>query len=112
MGGVRVNRPCRARSGHHRGVDRVHQTRRISMQNVTRRRFLASSSAVGLGLVAGASNIAGAQTPLSFRVSSGMAADQNAAHYLWFQRFSANLASALPGRFKLDYFPDNQLGKE
>lgn len=82
------------------------------MQNISRRRFLGSSSAATLALAAAGTRAVHAQTPLSFRVSSGMAADQNAAHYLWFQRFSANLATALPGKFKLDYFPDNQLGKE
>ena len=68
------------------------------MQNISRHRFLGSSTAATLALAgAGVSGTAvHAQTPLSFRVSSGMAADQNAAHYLWFQRFSANLGTALP----------------
>lgn len=84
------------------------------MQDVSRRRFLASASASAatLAVAAGVPGLARAQTALAFRVSSGMAADQNAAHYLWFQRFNANLKDTVGDKIKLDYFPDNQLGKE
>ena len=41
-----------------------------------------------------------------------MSADQNAAHYIWYERFAANVKSTLGERVKLGYFPDSQLGKE
>jgi len=41
-----------------------------------------------------------------------MPADQNAAHYVWFERFSAALKEKAGDRLKLDFFPNGQLGKE
>ena len=41
-----------------------------------------------------------------------MSADQNAAHYIWYERFAANVQSSLGDKVKLGYFPDSQLGKE
>ena len=81
------------------------------MQDVSRRRFLTTASAavaLGAGLVPAARG----QAPVSLRFSSSMTADQNAAHYIWFQRFASNLTTAVGGRIKVDYFPDSQLGKE
>jgi len=81
------------------------------MQDVSRRRFLTTASAA-VALGAGLVPAARAQTPVSLRFSSSMTADQNAAHYIWFQRFASNLTSAVGGKIKIDYFPDSQLGKE
>src|SRR5450631_3362016 len=81
------------------------------MQDVSRRRFLTTASAA-VALGAGLVPAARAQTPVSLRFSSSMTADQNAAHYIWFQRFASNLTSAVGPRIKIDYFPDSQLGKE
>jgi TRAP-type transport system periplasmic protein len=81
------------------------------MQDVSRRRFLTTASAavaLGTGLVPSAR----AQTPVSLRFSSSMSADQNAAHYIWFQRFASNLDAAVGPKIKIEYFPDSQLGKE
>lgn len=83
----------------------MHRTNRIS-----RRRFIASSSAVAL---ASAMPTRGsAQSVVSLRVSSSLTPDQNAAHYLWYQRFAANVKNAIGPRVVLEYFPNSQLGKE
>jgi tripartite ATP-independent transporter DctP family solute receptor len=55
---------------------------------------------------------AGAQTAVTLRVSSSLTADQNSAHYIWYQRFAANLKSATGPRIAADFFPNSQLGKE
>ena len=82
------------------------------MSSASRRRFLTAGSAAALGSAAGWSAPASAQTTISLRFSSSMVADQNAAHFIWYQRFEANLKAAVGERIKLDYFPNNQLGKE
>ncbi|HEX4329893.1 MAG TPA: TRAP transporter substrate-binding protein [Burkholderiales bacterium] len=80
------------------------------MRSESRRRFLASASAVA---VAGSLPASGsAQTAINLRFSSSLVADQNSAHYIWYQRFESNLKAAIGERIKLDYFPNNQLGKE
>jgi TRAP-type transport system periplasmic protein len=81
------------------------------MQVVSRRRFLTTASAA-VALGAGLLPAARAQAPINLRFSSSMTADQNAAHYIWYQRFASNLDAAVGGRIKLEYFPDSQLGKE
>jgi tripartite ATP-independent transporter DctP family solute receptor len=76
----------------------------------TRRRFLQSTSVASL---AGTPAWLRAQaTPISLRFSSSMLADDNAAHYVWEQHFQQNLQAGAPDRFKIEYFPNNQLGKE
>jgi tripartite ATP-independent transporter DctP family solute receptor len=82
------------------------------MSNVSRRRFVTGSAAAALGYGVGLAAPAAAQTVISLRFSSSMVADQNAAHFIWYQRFAANLKAAVGERVKLDYFPNNQLGKE
>jgi tripartite ATP-independent transporter DctP family solute receptor len=74
----------------------------------TRRRFLQASTAATLA----APLLGQAQAPVALRFSSSMTADENAAHYVWYQRFAANLKNAVGDAVKLDYFPNNQLGKE
>jgi len=81
------------------------------MQDVSRRRFLTTASAA-VALGAGLIPAARAQAPINLRFSSSMTADQNAAHYIWYQRFASNLDAAVGGKIKLEYFPDSQLGKE
>lgn len=81
------------------------------MQHVSRRRFLTTASAA-VALGAGLLPAAKAQVPVNLRFSSSMTADQNAAHYIWYQRFASNLDAAVGARIKLEYFPDSQLGKE
>jgi len=81
------------------------------MGSVSRRRFLSAGSAAAIGCAAGL-RPASAQSAINLRFSSSMVADQNAAHFIWYQRFAANLKAAVGERIKLDYFPNNQLGKE
>jgi TRAP-type transport system periplasmic protein len=82
------------------------------MKPTSRRQFLATASAGTLALTAAFAKPACAQTAITMRISSSMSADQNAAHYIWYERFAANVKSALGDRVTLGYFPDSQLGKE
>lgn len=75
----------------------------------SRRRFLHTTSAA---VMAGIPVIARAQSSISMRFSSSMTADDNAAHYVWYQHFLGALKASTGERFKIDYFPNNQLGKE
>jgi tripartite ATP-independent transporter DctP family solute receptor len=75
----------------------------------SRRQFLRRSALVAAVALPG---LARAQAPISLRFSSSMLADDNAAHYVWEQHFAKSLQAAAPDRFKIDYFPNNQLGKE
>ncbi|RDJ21315.1 C4-dicarboxylate ABC transporter substrate-binding protein [Bosea caraganae] len=70
---------------------------------------------LGLGSLGGALSmpaIVAAQAPIAFRVSSSMPADQNAAHFIWFERFQTALRERVGDKLKLDFFPNSQLGKE
>ena len=82
------------------------------MKSTSRRQFLATASAGTLALAAGFAKQGRAQSVITMRISSSMSADQNAAHFIWYERFAANVKSALGERVKLGYFPDSQLGKE
>jgi tripartite ATP-independent transporter DctP family solute receptor len=77
-----------------------------------RRRLLQAGSAASLLALAGFPGIARAQSSIALRFSSSMTADDNAAHYVWYQLLQANLKTAVGDAIKLDYFPNNQLGKE
>jgi tripartite ATP-independent transporter DctP family solute receptor len=46
------------------------------------------------------------------RISSSLMADANSSHFLWFDRFRSVLAAAVGDAVTLNYFPNNQLGKE
>ena len=82
------------------------------MASLSRRRLVQAGTAVSLAALAGVPAIGRAQTAIALRFSSSMTADDNAAHYVWYQRFAANLKSAVGDAIKIDYFPNNQLGKE
>ena len=82
------------------------------MSNIARRRFAASASAVTIALAAGLPRQGAAQAVLSLRISSSLAADENSAHYIWYQRFAANVKGALGTRVALGFFANSQLGKE
>ena len=75
----------------------------------SRRQFLRQTTFASLVAVPW---IARAQAPIPLRFSSSMTADDNAAHYVWEQHFLKSLQTGAPDRFKIDYFPNNQLGKE
>jgi len=78
----------------------------------SRRDFLASASAATLALASVVPTRARAQAVVTLRVSSSLTADQNSAHYIWYQRLSSNVKEALGTRVVLEYFPNSQLGKE
>jgi tripartite ATP-independent transporter DctP family solute receptor len=78
----------------------------------SRRRLLASASLATLALAAGLPRRSRADSTISLRISSSLTADDNAAHFLWYRRFNANLKEAVGGRVVTEYFPNSQLGKE
>ncbi|MBI3528429.1 MAG: TRAP transporter substrate-binding protein [Betaproteobacteria bacterium] len=78
----------------------------------SRRRFLAVASVAAASVSAGIPVRARAQSAIALRISSSLTADQNSAHYIWYQRFAANLKSAVGSRIAADFFPNSQLGKE
>ncbi|MBI2771286.1 MAG: TRAP transporter substrate-binding protein [Burkholderiales bacterium] len=80
--------------------------------SLSRRRFVRAAAATSFAAVAGVPGLGRAQAPLALRFSSSMTADDNAAHYVWYQRMAANLKNQVGDAIKLDYFPNNQLGKE
>jgi TRAP-type transport system periplasmic protein len=82
------------------------------MNRLPRRRFLASASVATVALAAGLPHRSEAQATLLLRISSSLAADENSAHYIWYQRFANNVKSALGTRVTLGFFPNSQLGKE
>lgn len=79
------------------------------MAPFSRRQFIQTAGAASL---AGPALLARAQAPLALRFSSSMTADDNAAHFVWYQRMQENLKKAVGDAVRLDYFPNNQLGKE
>ena len=82
------------------------------MSSLSRRKFVQGASAASIAAVAGLPGLARSQAAPALRFSSSMVADQNAAHYVWQQQFEANLKAAVGDKIKIDYFPNNQLGKE
>ena len=78
----------------------------------SRRRFLIAASATSAMLSTGLPLTARAQGSIALRISSSLTADQNSAHYIWYQRFASNLKSAAGSRIATDFFPNSQLGKE
>ena len=80
--------------------------------SISRRRFLAGGTASTVLISAGIPMRAGAQSAIALRVSSSLTADQNSAHYIWFQRFAANLKAGATAKIAADFFPNSQLGKE
>jgi len=84
----------------------------MSTINVSKRRFLQSGIAVGgLALTSGRTLAQGA--PVTLRMSSTLPNDPvNSAHAVWYNRFAANLKSAVGDKLVVNYFPSDQLGKE
>ena len=73
------------------------------MSRTSRRRFLASTSAVTLALAGALPTRSSAQSAVSLRFSSSLTPDQNAAHYLWYQRFAVNLKSMVGSWVVLEF---------
>ncbi len=82
------------------------------MKSISRRNFVKTGSAVSIGALAGLSLPSHADAAVTLRFSSSMTADDNAAHYVWYQRLLVNLKASVGDAIKIDYFPNNQLGKE
>ncbi|HEY4956416.1 MAG TPA: TRAP transporter substrate-binding protein [Caldimonas sp.] len=82
------------------------------MTSISRRRLVQAGTAASFSALAGFPAIGRAQTALALRFSSSMTADENAAHYVWYQRFQTSLKAGVGEAIKIDYFPNNQLGKE
>jgi TRAP-type transport system periplasmic protein len=82
------------------------------MTAFSRRRLVRAAGAASFTALAGWPAIGRAQATIALRFSSSMTADENAAHYVWYQRFQTNLKSGVGEAIKIDYFPNNQLGKE
>ncbi|AJK44663.1 TRAP transporter substrate-binding protein [Burkholderia plantarii] len=83
------------------------------MQSISRRRFLQTASAASLATAGlGLAGLARADAPVALRLSSSMPANENAAHYVWYQDLAANLKASVGDRIRIDFFPNNQLGKE
>ena len=82
------------------------------MNTYTRRRFLQTVSAATLAAAGGLPDAVRAQPVVTLRCSSSMPADQNAAHYVWYERLAANLKASVGDAIRVDYFPNSQLGKE
>ncbi|HZW74416.1 MAG TPA: TRAP transporter substrate-binding protein, partial [Caldimonas sp.] len=76
----------------------------------TRRRLLRLAGAAAV--VGALPTLARAQSRVTLRFSSSMVADQNAAHFVWYERLQSNLKTAMGDAIHIDYFPNNQLGKE
>jgi tripartite ATP-independent transporter DctP family solute receptor len=83
------------------------------MTSVSRRRFVQSTSAASLALATtGITNLASAQATVALRLSSSQLPDPNSSHFAWEQLMEANLKKAVGDKIRIDYFPNNQLGKE
>lgn len=83
------------------------------MQSTSRRRFLQTASAASLAAASlGLPSLARADSSIALRLSSSMPANENAAHYVWYQHLAANLKASVGDRIRIDFFPNSQLGKE
>jgi hypothetical protein len=68
------------------------------MKQFARRRFLASAALGTLALAGTRPKRADAQSAVNLRFSSSLTADQNSAHYIWYQRFAADVKAAVGPR--------------
>jgi tripartite ATP-independent transporter DctP family solute receptor len=84
----------------------------MDAQNSSKRKFLKSGLALGgLALTGGRALAQGSAVTL--RMSSTLPNDPvNSAHAVWYNRFAANLKSAVGDKVVVNYFPSDQLGKE
>lgn len=78
----------------------------------TRRNFVQAGAATVLAASPFVATTARAQSTIALRLSSSMVADDNAAHYVWLLKMRDALKAAVGDRIRIDYFPNNQLGKE
>ncbi|MFT4172022.1 MAG: TRAP transporter substrate-binding protein [Rhodocyclaceae bacterium] len=67
---------------------------------------------LGASVLACAAHGATAAPAVTLRMYSSLPADANSAHYVWFERFKANLQTQYKGAIQVNYFPNAMLGKE
>ena len=82
------------------------------MTRLSRRQFVQATGAALLATPAFVPSLARAQARVTLRFSSSMVADQNAAHFVWYEHLQQGLKAGVGDAIKIDYFPNNQLGKE
>lgn len=83
--------------------------------SLSRRSFVQSTAVASSAIVTGLSSLsldARAQSTIALRLSSAHLPDLNSSHFAWQQLMAANLKTAVGDRIRIDYFPNNQLGKE
>jgi tripartite ATP-independent transporter DctP family solute receptor len=79
----------------------------------SRRDFLKTVSAASLTATGISAPInVFAQSKITLRMSSSLVADNTSAHFVWYQRLVDNLKASVGDKIGVDYFPNNQLGKE
>lgn len=79
------------------GSDRCSPRRSLS-----RRRFVQTAGAAVSTLAFPA--IGRAAAPVQLRFSSTMTADENSAHYIYFERLQANLKKSVGDQIRVDFF--------
>ncbi len=81
-----------------------HVLRRLSVKTILR---LVLGAALLSGLPSGAQ-----AANVTLRMYSSLPADANSSHYIWYERFKANLAAKVKDAVTVNYFPNAMLGKE
>jgi tripartite ATP-independent transporter DctP family solute receptor len=86
----------------------------MPLASPARRRQLIRCAGAALATLAAPRLLRAQSAPrVTLRFSSSMVADQNAAHFVWHENLLAQLkAAGLGDAVRIDYFPNNQLGKE
>ena len=89
-------------------------TTHSSLPSLSRRGFVQAGGAslAVASVAAGFSRMASAQSTVALRLSSSHVADLNSSHFAWSQLMQANLKKTVGEKIRIDYFPNNQLGKE
>ncbi|MDB5831594.1 MAG: C4-dicarboxylate transporter substrate-binding protein [Caballeronia sp.] len=82
----------------------------LSSHSLSRRRFVQTAGAAVATLAFPV--IGRAASPIQLRFSSTMTADENSAHYIYYERLQANLKKSVGDQIRVDFFPNGQLGKE
>lgn len=66
-----------------------------------------------LGLALGLAAVPAADAAtVTLRMYSSLPADSNSSHYIWYERFKANLEARVKDAVTVNYFPNAMLGKE
>ena len=85
----------------------------MSDPRFSRRSFgLGAAALAGTGLAMPMLSRRALAAPVALRMSSSLPSDPNSAHWVWYDQFAKNLKAKLGDQVTVNYFPDNQLGKE